>query len=78
MKKKSSDGVHWKRGEDRRLLFYWRIGTEKSKDYLDHEQCAMDYVTKYLERFPKYKELVYDKTWDQIFKIFGISISERR
>jgi hypothetical protein len=75
MTKKSADGVQWKRGEDRKLIYFWRLGRNKSKDYLDKTRCAMDYITKYIEMNPKYKELVYDKTWDQIFRMFQIDVN---
>lgn len=68
------DGVFFKRGEGRRLIFYWRLGREVSKNFNNHTECAMEYVEKFIDRNPKYKELVYDKTWDQIFRVFGIKI----
>lgn len=77
MAKKNLDGVHWKRREDRQLIYFWRIGAEKSKEYKDEEQCAMDYVTKYIERFPKYKDLVDGRTWEQKFRLFEIKIQGR-
>jgi len=73
--KKSADGVQWKRGEGHNLIYFWRLGREKSKDYSDEAQCAMDFITKYIERNPKYKELVYDKTWSEIFAMFSISLT---
>ena len=75
--KKSSDGVQSKRGEGRELIYYWRLGREKSKDYLDKRQCAMDFITRYIEHNPKYKECVYDKTWDEIMRMFGILLTEK-
>lgn len=74
--KKIGEGIQWKRREDRRLIYFWRFGREKSKDYSDQRQCAMDYITKFIEVNPKYKELVYDKTWDEIFKIFSIRLHD--
>ena len=71
-----SNGVFPKRGEGHRIVYFWRIGREKSKDYISQTQCAMDFVTKYIEQNPKYTELVYDKTWDEIFHLFGIKIHE--
>ena len=74
--KKSADGVQSKGGEDRRLTYFWRLGRDKSKDFKDQQECAMDFITKYIERNPKYKELVYDKTWDEIFKLFSIQFHD--
>lgn len=71
------DGVFWKRKENRRLVYYWRIGKTISKDFQNQTECAMEYVERFIERRPKYKELVYDKTWDQIFRIFGINVKPR-
>lgn len=72
--KKGTDGVHLKRGENRKLLYYWRVANEKSKDFTSHEECAKEFVTRYIERYPKYKELVYDKSWEEIFRVFGIQL----
>lgn len=71
---KSTDGVFYRRAEDRRLVYYWRIGREKSKDFLSQVECAMEYIAKYVEKNPKYKEVCLDKTWDELFRIFGITI----
>lgn len=73
---KSTDGVFWKRNAERRMIFYWRIGKDKSKDFLNQIDCAQEYITKYVERHPKYVELVMDKTWGELFKLFGIPIHE--
>lgn len=72
--KKNNDGIKWKRGEDRKLVYYWQIGNVKSKTFSGHAECAQEYIAKYVEQYPKYKELVYDKTWDQLFAMFGIKI----
>lgn len=74
---KSKDGVLWKRGEGRELVYYWQIGNVKSKAFSDHNACAMEYITKYVERYPKYQELVLDKTWNQLFVMFGIKTPEK-
>ena len=74
--KKSTDGVQSKRGEGRGLIYFWQLGRDKSKDFRDQRECAMDFITKYIERNPKYKELVYDKSWDEILKIFSIKIHQ--
>lgn len=76
--KKNSDGIFWKREAGRGLVCYWQIDSRKSKVFSDQRECAMDYVARYVEKHPKFKELVYDKTWDQIFGIFGIKIEERK
>lgn len=77
MAKKSPDGIHYRREEGRGLVFFWRIGREKSKDFPNQRICAEDFIAKYIERHPKHKELVYDKTWEEIFRIFGIQIMDR-
>ena len=74
MAKKSGDGVQWKRGEDRRLTYFWRLDSQKSKDFKDQRECAEDFITKYIEKYPKYNELVYDKSWEEIFKLFGVKL----
>lgn len=74
MRRKSSDGVFLKRGEGRELIYYWKIDKDKSKNFKCQVECAMDYITRYIERNPKYEELVMDKTWDEIFPLFGIKI----
>lgn len=76
MKGKSSDGIFQKRSWDRSVVFYYKIGTNKSKDFPCQTTCAMEYVTKYVDKYPKYKEMVYDKTWDEIFALFGIKITQ--
>lgn len=38
--------------------------------------AAKDFVTHYIEKHPKYKELVQGKTWPQIFSMFKISTEE--
>lgn len=72
---KNTNGVYSKRGGGHRLLYYWRIDREKSKDFSDQFECAKDYVTHFIGRYPKYKELVYDKTWPQILEMFGIHMN---
>ncbi len=69
---KKSDGIQYRRGEGNKFIYFWRIGKEKSVDFPDKTKCAMDFVTKYIERNPKYKELVYDKSWEEIFALFSI------
>lgn len=73
--KRSKDGVFWKRAEDRSLMYYWQIGAEKSKPFKNQVECAMSYVEKYVEKNPKYKDMVYDKTWDELFRMFGVRLS---
>lgn len=52
-------------------------GTVK-RGFKNKPDAAADYVTNYLEKNPKYKELVRGKTWAQIFKIFNITMEEPR
>lgn len=75
--RKGSDGIFSKRNYDRQVSYYWKIGSEKSKIFTNQVLCAMDYVQHYVEKNPKYQELVYDKTWDQLFSMFGIKITQR-
>lgn len=72
--KKLIEGVFSKRADDRSLVFYWKIDKTKSKDFVNQVDCAMDYITKYIEKNPKYQELVLDKTWDELFRMFRINI----
>lgn len=72
--KKSNDGVFWKR-EAGDIIWTWRIGSETSKKrFFSKTECAMDYIERYVEKNPNHKEVLLDKTWNQIFRIFGISI----
>lgn len=71
MASKSGNGVYWRKKEGA-LVFYWRIGKITSKDFHNKRECAVDFVTKFIEKNPKYEEIVCDKTWDEIFRIFGI------
>lgn len=72
--KKGSDGVFWKRGEGRELIYYWKIGSLKSKTFSNQEECAKDYIKNFVERNPKYVPLVEEKTWEQLFRMFGVKI----
>lgn len=76
--KKGTDGVFWKRGEGHKLVFYWQIGKRKSKIFSDQIACAQEYIARYVEENPKYQELVYDKTWDQLFAMFGVTMVANR
>lgn len=75
--KKADEGVFWTRGQEKQMAYYWKIGKEKSKLFTSKVDCAMEFVTKYIERHPKYKDLVEDKTWDEIFKLFSIDVGQR-
>lgn len=77
MAAEKKDGVFWKRGEGRGLVYYWKLGRETSKNFLSQTDCAMEYIEKFVERNPKYKDLVHDKSWDQKFRIFGVKIQQK-
>lgn len=72
--KKSSDGVKWKRGQGRFLTYYWQIGNQKSKDFNNQRECAMDYIKHYIDKNPKYLPLVEEKSWEQLFSMFGVNV----
>lgn len=44
------------------------------KDYKTKEACAKAYVTAIMQAEPKYKALVKDKSWDQVFRIVGVKV----
>lgn len=73
--KKSSDGIYHKKEWGGELLYYWRVGTEKSrKGHRYKTEAAMEYIKRYVEKNPKMEDLVADKTWDEIFRMFNIQI----
>ncbi len=75
--KKSSDGVYSKKEWGGEFLYYWRVGTDKSrKGYRYKTEAAMEYIKRYIEKNPKMEDLVADKTWDEIFRMFNIQIPQ--
>ena len=75
--KKKDEGVFWRRGDDHRIVYYYKIGKSKSKDFLNRRDCAMEYIERFCGQYPKYEELCVGKTWDQCFAIFSIDVSTR-
>lgn len=49
-------------------------GRVSSKAWKDKRQAAREYVTNYVMKYPKYKPLIEGKTWEQIYKVFNITI----
>lgn len=77
MKRKSGDGVFFKRGESGEVIYFYRLGKNKSKDFFDKRKCAEEFVEKFVQHNPKYEPLCAGKTWEQCFKLFNIDIGNR-
>lgn len=70
---KSGDGAQWKRrGDTKVIVYFWKIGRNKSKEFTDKIACANDYVKHYVQHYPKYKDVISGKNQDEIFRIFEI------
>lgn len=69
----NKDGVYW---DDRQRCWAWQVSGRKKTGYTSKRECAKDFVTHYVEAFPKYTPAIQGKTWRKIFKLFNIEVEE--
>lgn len=67
-----ADGV-FKSSEGYYYILKGRKSALKNKD---KSVVAKEYVKRFVEANPKYKELLSGKVWPQIFKIMGIDVAK--